>query len=89
MYVKKMVLKFKIKMFRTYILSFLCTSGSSIGIILDISLNLDNLEGSLNLEVLRWFQLIKVLHFECLGLTDLLVEDIDISQGRAETETKQ
>ena len=69
-----MVLKFKIKMFRTYILSFLCTSGSSIGIILDISLNLDDLEGSLNLEVLGWFQLLKIPHFECLWLTDLLIE---------------
>ena len=67
----------------------LSTSSSSIGIILDISLHLDNLEGSLNLEVLRWLKLLQVPYFECLGLADLLIKGIGLSQGRAKTETKQ
>jgi len=70
-------------------MSCLSTSCSSIGIILYISLHLDNLEGSLNLEVLGWLKLLQVLHFECLGLTDLLVEDIGVSQGGAKAETEQ
>ena len=64
----------------------LSTSSSSIGIILDISLHLDNLESSLNLEVLRWLKLLQVPCFECLGLADLLVEDIGLTQGRASRE---
>ena len=55
------------------------TSSSSVGIILDISLHLDNLEGSLNLEVLGWLKLLQVPHFECLGLTDLRVDQSEVS----------
>ena len=60
-------------------MSCLSTPSSSVGIILDISLHFDNLEGSLNLEVLGWLKLLQVLHFECLGLADLRVDQSEVS----------
>ena len=67
----------------------LSTSRSSVGIILDVRLELDNLECGLNLEVFRRLQLLQVSQFECFGLTELSVEEEDSSQGRGETEEEQ